>query len=292
MIFATWITGNDIFYKNDPTINMENQVLKQRPTYHLDKENFPLAIAVQDETQKVYDYPQYFRMEVINTIVFNSNSSSVVSMYEMEKCTNQNFPRLSDEYLNTAGISNYFCIKNQNFTIGGYWDNSYIQYLIFRLRICNNITDNNICAPMEEIHEFFNTRILVWQIYFQDSIINTKNYLEPTQNYILTQYKLLKQSSYKMVNLYIKKQEIQTDVGWIFEEIKTENSYAFDYIDYDDSDSSIHSLVDYYLYVSNQNIIYRRKYVKIHTIFANIGGLSKALMIIFKILSFYFSRVK
>lgn len=292
ILFSAWSTGNDILYKNDPFINTENQLLKERPIYNLDKYSFPMAFACQDETQKVYDLPQYFKIEIINTIVFNSNASSVVSYYQTEKCTNQHFPRLSEEYLNTAGIKNYYCLKNQNVTIGGFWDNVSIQYLILRLRTCNNMTDNNSCAPKEEIDNFMSSRPIAWQIYFQDTIINTRNYEFPNQYFLSTQYKQIKLSSYKLVNLYIKGQEIQTDRGWIFEDIASDNSRAFDYIEFDDADPAPVSLVDYYVFVSNQNIIYRRKYLKIQTIFANIGGLAKALLFILRILTFYFSRVK
>ena len=76
--------------------------------------------------------------------------------------------------------------------------------------------------------------------------------------------RLVKTTSLKIINIFIKNQEIQTHVWSIYEEIQSEYSYASDKANFDNSvPNPERSLIDINLYASNQKFIYKRKYVKI-----------------------------
>lgn len=106
------------------------------------------------------------------------------------------------------------------------------------------------------------------------------------------QYKNVRIACSKSMKIFIREKDLVTDKGFIFEDTYTDSSYSYDYSDSDDADPSSDSLMDINLMVANHKLIYRRKYIKIQTILANLGGLFKALSLAFYFLSFFFSIVK
>jgi hypothetical protein len=292
LIAAAWLMGNDIFYKNQPQTDLEEVLMQTRPNFYLDKFKFPMSFCFQDYDQRTYNIPKYFRFEVINIITYNTNYTTVTNYYEYENCTYDHFPNLEHTYLDKAGIKGYLCLKNQNVTIGGYWDNEFIQYSTLRLRMCNNETDGNSCAPQAEIDDFISKRPIAFNLYFQNSIINSKNYRSPISYFIFVLYKNIRLSSSKVLNIYIRNQVIETDDGFFFEDKREEQSYAYDTSDSDDSDPVNISLMDINIFVGNRQPIYHRRYIKIQTIIANIGGLAKTLFVVMYVLSFYISQFK
>jgi hypothetical protein len=297
LIAATWSTGKDIFYHLQPIISFEDQLFTRRPYVNLDSYNFPMAMAVQDYSQNTFDLPRYFTPEIILSKVYNSNGTTINRNLEMEMCTYEHFPNLSLDYLVKAGVTNYFCLKkNQNTTIGGYWDDESITYLILRLKLCINKNQSDTsCASLEEIKKFIinHSTALDWNLYYQDSIINANNYEKPVQYFLNVLYRNFVLDSYKMYNIFIRQQEVTTDDGFLLQNKYSESSIGFDRSDSDDSQiTSDFILVDINLYISNHKPIYHRKYIKIQEILANIGGLAKAVMMISSILSYCYSEYK
>jgi hypothetical protein len=292
LLFAMWSVGNDLFYKQQPTTDVEDNLFIERPTYYLDKETFPVSFCFQTYDQQTYNIPQYFKFEVINYKTFNKNSTTLQSYYEWENCTLDHFPKLSQDYLKTAGIDKYLCLKNQNISLSGYWDNDFIEYVTFRLRMCNNATDGGECAPREEIVAWIQQAPIAFNIYFQNSIINQRNYSDPTQYFISVLYKNIRISTSKVLNMYVRSQEIQTDVGFIVPDMSKNLSYAYDTSDVDESDADISSLMDINVFVANHKLIYHRDYIKIQTILANIGGIKSALFLGMYLISVYFSQLR
>jgi hypothetical protein len=289
---AAWSMGNDLIYKGNPNTNMEDQLYFDRPFYELNKTSFPLSFCFQDYNQLTFNIPKYFAFEVLDVKTYNKNSTTVTSYYEWENCTFDHFPKFEPSYLTTAGVGKYLCLKNQNITIGGYWDNDFIQYSVFRIRLCSNKTDSVTCAPKEEIEDWINSRPIAFNVYFQNAIINTQNYTHPTQRYIHVLYKNIKLSSSKVMNVFIKGQEIVTDDGILFEVPRYDSSYSYDTSDVDDSDAIEESLMDINLFVSNHKPFYNRSYLKIQQLLADLGGLKDMLFVIAILLSTYFSQIK
>jgi hypothetical protein len=290
---AAWSTGKDIIYKQKPSINIEDKLFPQRPDLLLDTYNFPFAIVMQDYSNNAYILPKYFTYELLHYSIFNSNATTFETRWDLEQCNYTHFPRLTTEFFDKAGIKNYMCIKKQNITIGGYWDEDNIKYIIVRIKLCQNSTKSEIiCASPEEISEFVATKPFTWNIYAQNSIINTQNYTDPISYFLLNLYKNIRVDVAKMYNVFLRRQEVETDVGIMLEDLITKFSISFDSADYDDMTVSPDSLMDINLFASNHIPIYHRKYLKFQELLANLGGLAKALMMGSYILSFYFSRIK
>lgn len=291
---AAWATGNDLVYKDHPNTNLEEKLLLSRSKLNLNKTTFPFAIALQDYSGYSYSLPRYFEFEIIKSFVNNTDGTIINDYYEFEACKASNFPRMNESIFNSSGIDRYWCMKDQNITIYGYWDESSLAYAILRIRLCKNSTSNkNHCASIEEITKFVNTQPLSWGIYLQNSLVNTPNYNEPFNHFILCLYKNIRLSVSKVYDVFIKIQEVQTDRGIIFQQIESQITYSFDYSGSDENDLTEDKiLMDINLYPANHQQIYKRAYIKVQSLLANLGGLAKALMIASYIISFYFSKIK
>jgi hypothetical protein len=281
ILIATWLTGNDIIYKTQPLTDLEDQLFKQRPFIYLDKYTFPISFCLQDNYQNTYNVPKYIKYDLVNMKIYSTNATVETTPIESENCTYEHFPNMLKDDIDKSGIINYQCLKNQNITIGGFYDNPIVQLALFRIRLCNNETDGGICAPIEEINQFIGTKVLAWNVYFQNTIINPKDYANPSQPYILNQYKIIKESAFKNFNIYVRRQEIETDHGIIFNAPETEITYAFDGSDVDEADAVPDSMIDINFMVANHGPILHRRYLKIPTIVANIGGLANLLLLLF-----------
>lgn len=290
LIAATWTNGSDIFYREQPTLNLEERLLLTRPELTLDRNNFPFAIAMQDYSNNAIYRPDYFDYQLIKHQSFNSNNTSENTYYTLRPCEVEDFPVLHPDKVVAAGMLNYLCTDNQNLTISGFWDESQITYLIIRLSFCDNKTNPN-CKPKEEAIEFLKTKVFTWNIYAQNSIINSQNYNDPISYFILNIYKNIKTDVSKMYNVFLKVSEIKTDDGIMFETNNLQRTISYDYSDLDDMDLG-ESLFDINIFVANRMQIYHRKYIKVQSVLANVGGLAKAIMMAAYFLTFYFSRVK
>ncbi len=137
----------------------------------------------------------------------------------------------------------------------------------------------------------FNSKAIGWNLYFQSSSVNPKNYSHPIQNFISLQYKTIRMSTTKIMSLFIRSEEIETDTGSIFEDLTKLVSYSFDSTELDDYDIPGDSLMEFNIFSSNRKPIYNRKYIKLQNILANIGGLARGLMLAMNLITFYFSNV-
>jgi hypothetical protein len=290
---ATWLMGNDMIYKEKPTTEVQDLPYKQRPFLFLTNETFPIAFCLQRYDQKVFDIKSYFRMEAIDWKAFNTNQTSSSKTYEFERCTYDHFPKIENKtYLETAGIANYYCLKNQNIIIGGYWDNDFVEYSILRLRLCNNQTDGGACAPIEEISRFFNEELIAFNVYVQNTIFDLRNYTSPKQLYLLNLFKNIKLTSTKSFNIFIREQELISDDGFMFEDITNYTSISYDTSDVDDADISESSIMDINFYAAPHKLYYYRSYIKIQTVLANFGGTADALFIIGHAIALYFAQIQ
>jgi hypothetical protein len=131
------------------------------------------------------------KMEVISQLTFSQNITSFQRVLEMENCTYDHFPRITKQAIKNAGVLGYQCIKNQDLSIGGYWDDVKIEFLIIRVSMCKNSTDSDvICASEEDIKKFVFQKPLTWNIYYQNSAINTNIYDNPISHFIHNIYNM------------------------------------------------------------------------------------------------------
>jgi hypothetical protein len=286
IIGATWTLGKDIIVHEQPSVLIQDVLYTKRPEMNLNKTSFPISIAMQDMDNNVYYIPNYFNFSVELKEVNNDQKTITTKYYQLENCTNDNFPGADKSQLEKAGVFNYFCIKDQNLTISGYWDEPFLRFLVIRLMYCQG--EN--CAPREEIRNFLKTNKFTWNIYAINSLIDTADFSDPTKFYVLNIYRMTQLSIVKIHEIYLQFISIITDAGIIFEDYNENVSVAFDYDRLDSTtETDDGSIYDFYIFASKRKTVYKRKYLKIQALAANAGGIIKFLLLFGNFFTYVFN---
>lgn len=294
LFYIAWILGNDMIYKSSPVINLEDVSYRQRPLLTLDSHTFPIAITCQDLNKNTFLDPRYFKIEASQYRVINSNFTTIRTELELENCQYGNFPEFEKTYIDSSGLLNYKCIKNQNLRIGKYWEDDEVQYLAIKLKLCSTDSDD-LCASFEETHQLINSNPtpISLAVYVKNSIINTQTYENPLSQYMHSHFKSIYLSQMKLNSIYIREDQVITDTSLFFKNESTITSLVYDSSDYDNiSIKPDGTLVEFDFFVSNHINVLHRKYLKAIDLFATLGGLSKFLYAICYIVLYYYSQME
>lgn len=213
LMYITWVFGNDMIYKYHPTVNTEDLSFSSRPTISLNKETFPIAITCQDYRQVNFLDPNLFKIDVIHNKVFNSNSTTIETKQELIPCTYEHFPSFSKEYLEVSGMLNYLCVKDQDVSISGYFDEASVQFFSILISPCINSSKFDKCAPIEDIKYLLdnNPTPLTLSIYLKVSIINTLDYETPISSYMLNVWESIQLGTRITTTLFVREDMVLTD---------------------------------------------------------------------------------
>jgi hypothetical protein len=67
-----------------------------------------------------------------------------------------------------------------------------------------------------------------FNLYFQNSVINSKDYANPVKRHILNLFKLVQMQSSKIVHIFIRPDQVNTDSGLIFENMEENKCLGYD----------------------------------------------------------------
>jgi len=161
--------------------------------------------------------------------------------------------------------------------------------------------DDFITAATQKTYLTFN---------YMEATLNPQNYSEPfdlTMKSTIKAYTSL--NSIKYINLYFRTIQVETDVGIVQEDMKTESQISFDMVYSDGADRSIDAsrterrpggeskaipspFMEFTLLSSNNRLVYTRKYMKILDVFANVGGFSQVIAFIIVFMYAWFNSIK
>ncbi len=274
---AIWILGEDIYERKKPTLFIQQDTLySERPEMTLDKNTFPIAVILQKiRSNENFYNPRYFKyVAELNSV--DKNGTMNITTYELEKCNRDHFPTIEEETLIKTGVYEFHCIKNQNITISGYWDNAVVKYLMIRIMYC----EGEDCVSKEEVQKFLMSEKWTWNIYTIGSLIDITDFRNPIKFYLLNIYRVTQIFSSKLHEIYIKYIEAITDHGLIFEDHRKVITISFDY-DIIDTTSEVSggSIFDFYIFSSAKKTTYYRKYLKFQVLAASLGGMIKFLIL-------------
>ena len=286
-----YISIQDILYKTNPTIALETKILPEYPTLYLTNENIAISLVVTGTTSSAIVNPSMFDI-TIQRIFGNTSLYLEAETYNIANCTRNNFPLISEKLFNINGMSTYSCVTNQNFTLQGSWADEYISYLSINLNYCKNSSENNnFCAPKSEIDSFILTEGLYFNIYFINSFFNTQNYEKPITYQLMDLYRIIDPNSFKLFNMFIRQEVLQSDDGILLKNNNTINTLAIDSTN-EDIGQIYDSFITIDIYSSNNKYINHRSYLKIQTVLASVGGLANILNILLTCLCYIFSIMK
>ena len=209
---------------------------------------------------------------------------------EYEICNVDNF---GEEYKNLFikdELNNSYCLKNYNLTLTG--GNKYDRMSYFRIKLypcLNNSENNNHCKPQEIIDQYLKGGY--FSIIIKDFGLNPTNYSFPILPKLQYLFTTIDKQIFRDFILYYGINEIQTDVGLLYEDVKIKKYLQFrkeissfyfrDESEYYDGKAMISIAIR----LDDLINIQKRKYTKLPEVFSIIGGCMQFLYTIFTLIS-------
>ena len=279
--------GRNLFQRKNPTIYQTNvnegysiiDLKKEKVIFAFRMEN--LDGKFEDFTNKIYPVIYYYSRP--------SNDSSYRSDYKTEEYLTYHICNESDydEFNLSEHYGKLFCLDWGGKNFGGYWDNNYIFYFEIRLYFCSNgetySINNKNCTSMEDLEKLFNIdNPMLFSLYYPVYYFDHNSVKNPLSKKYKNYFYYLNHKLQKNDRIYIKNYVLNDDQSWLFVNNKIKSVWGVDQITSDFSFSTEEQLTKenassmFYLmnvYMTPDKTYYRRFYIKIQDVIAEIGGI-------------------
>ena len=258
---------------------------------NLTKKNFSFAFGLQNKEYTNYIDESVYIVKGVQTKVYlrkNGSSEIYQTPIKIIKCNEYNF-NIIPEYFEKLPLNDLYCLNDEFYEIEGEYKREIYSYIKLNFSKCENSTENNFyCKPLEVIDEYLYGGFI--GIFMIDYSLVPRDYNNPFISYGKNLYNSFSGKFFVDLFLYLKNIEIIADQGYFFTEKKKLNFAAYDYL----HTNIDHRISDHFLSltirVSSKREIHERSYIKIQSIFSNIGGMLKILLL-FGEYSIYFIKM-
>jgi hypothetical protein len=282
ILINAWLLGMDIYKKENPIVIVSEENVTPM-NISLVPDDFFLAFYFSDENNNIFEDETIMSLRAVffSNYIFE-NGSQAYNEYEVELVSCDKIYVKENSLVEYSFLTKLKCIKERSILLGGSWSEPYIYGLNLKVFYCKNDTISSNCKPMEQIEEIIRTQYI--NIYYQSLQVNAKNYNNPFKKVSALSYFLLETSFHKQLNFYFQKTNILSDSGIIFPDfIQTHSQIGFLNVDIDVSLSKDSQIILIEIYFSHNIKYYNRSYIKIQTIFANLGGIINILFLLGKL---------
>lgn len=276
----------EIIQRQTPEIVMTQEYMKS-PQLLFDEHKFFAfgimkadAVVIQDMDKKMDVYLAY-------TISDGANKEDPVidTRIELISCQNsKRFHVLNKKLGNADNLFynprvNYFCLPDElPNPIQNSWGDPY--FLTYKVFAYLKYIDGDLIKELELMY----LHTLSTDFYFDGNKID-----QPAQMSINSQLIVSGIEVYKDLNIYYQLVDYTTDYGYVFEEKKTLNTYILNKIALDTNLRTSENMLFYMkLTLLNVKQNYKRRYTKLQTTLANVGGMIKFLLVSAQIISYLF----
>ncbi len=284
---------NEMINHKNPTILTKSYNDETPKLIKLTKKNFSLAIGLQDQEYTHFiDETIYNVSAVYNKVILYKNGSIQEFLSEplkLIKCNEYKFEYIPEKY-QKLDLNNLYCLDKDEIEIEGEYKSKIWSYIKINFSICINTTiNNNNCRTYEEINKLLKGGFL--GIFLPDYNIFPNSYHQPHNPYIKNIYSTFSSLYFADTFIYLKAVEIETDSGYFF---KRQNSIKFAVYDYSQNAIDFRN-ADHFLSVtlrvSSKKEVHHRSYIKLQTIFSNVGGMLKMVLLIGEYSIFFFKSL-
>lgn len=277
------MTGSNVYKRNEPNVSVSSDFLIESKVY---LQEHPFFFSVGDTNGNQYkNYSKYLNFKASK---MNSTNSEVQFMgllnTPLHKCTMDDFSpfrgKINDEILEAYLEMPMTCISfDKEAVIRNPYGSANMSFIDFSFCYC----DGDDCA--EDLD--FVLKELYVSFYFMNAYVDSNDYNNPIKYYIdvinqRLSYGYLKRKFVRLLN-----NKFISDNGWLLE-----NKETYDYMTLKDTYDEISNPSPsypsdmYWMTIESPNIreIGKRYYVKIQDLFATVGGIINAILIIINIL--------
>lgn len=216
--------------------------------------------------------PTIFNIIAHSTYAENGRNTQA-SILETEKCTDEYFKRFPG-YFQNSNLSFATCMKKNNFSIEGYWDEEKLeQVTIFALKCSNSSQSNIVCKSNDEIDRFFQENF--FSFWKDDKSFDMNEYENPIKSKIKYFSRTLYPSHTKIARISIKGTDIILDNGIIYSSEKKMSTHSIDHLEYDDgkSDTIIAAVI-----INSSDIKYFKEDTKIVRFISKFGRIVECIV--------------
>jgi hypothetical protein len=302
LIVFCFLFGRNFLFKKNPLVMSQDMVPDDyKPPLKITAENLVLPWRLADSNNFPVDFENKF-YPIITYFRYETNSSGVFEIYnsniEFSKCTNETamMPEFSSRY----NISQYYCMdwSKDNYTIGGYWDGSYVDYFQLYLHYCKDGKkfgeEGANCTDLETVKSAFDGGNLFFDIMAPEYYFSPEDIQNPLKISFSDYFYGFNFNMIKTDRIYFKHVDLEDDQGWILEDPQLKHVFAkseiksdFSYFDEKDFGkpgvSSMFYTMNFYTQRNYDKI--KRSYMKFQDFAAVLGGFMKIVLVFGGILS-------
>ena len=224
---------------------------------------------------KLYDVEYHFLED--NSYIFKEKEIPITL------CSNYNIKVLPD-YFGGLNLKQLYCANFSGYYLEGEYGQKKWRTLNFKFSKCRNFSNYNNCLNQEEIDKYLQSGYV--DIFMTDKMIVPKDFKNPTKIYGKNIFDSINGNEYMDYWIYLKRLEVQTDEGIVFDQIVKTSVLSFE-----KTSTMKYSLLDetflqVILRISINKDIYDRTYMKLQEALANVGGMVKIIFTIGEILNY------
>lgn len=288
--------GQNLVNRDIPRTNSVTLFKEYPPPINLKKNylNFAFGFELFNGLGRFYD-PTYFSFEVVLTQYNRTNSSQIrtnnVLNFSLCKDIPETFVNDRFNYSDKVRINQVdklFCLQNNDQTLEGAYTMQYFANIRILATKCKNSTTSKIiCKPPDEINKIllFGT----FQVIYTDRYMDVIDFKNPMKEFFSQYYVKIDPNMARFINIFFKKIEITTDVGYVFSEYQTESHSVFDYYrDQFDSGEADTKIVTFFINSSFNLEQVSRNYLKFTEMLATIGGITNVCLVVGQIIARFF----
>ena len=274
-----------ILSHSKPNMVVSN-LIDDLPDKYYFTDDFVFAISLQFPNYTNYvDESIYFLKLYDVEYIFLEDNSYIFKEKEIPitLCSNYNI-KVLPEYFGGLNLKQLYCANFSGYYLEGEYGQKKWRTLNFKFRKCTNFSNYNNCLNQEEIDKYLQSGYV--DIFMTDKMIVPKDFKNPTKIYGKNIFDSINGMDYMDYWIYLKRLEVQTDEGIIFDQIVKTSVLSFE-----KTSTMKYSLLDetflqVILRISINKEIYDRTYMKLQEALANVGGMVKIIFTIGEILNY------
>ena len=242
----------------------------------------------------------YKYMDIIglqwNITSINEKYTPSIKFFELVPCNKEQLGNNAPFFESIGYIPRHLCIPKEIDTAlthirANVMNKTWVQ---IEARPCSNSTrikanNTKLCAPQSEINNVL--KGMTMSIDWKDSYIDNNNIPNPGNSLLRGMTLKLSLMLSKTIFMRFAKVIYETDIGYVFEDKILQEYYTIDNIEKDFGIIEENNVyVRIILSNSNYEYIYKRKFLKLQNLLADLGGMIKGILIIAVLINEYFLR--
>ena len=295
MIMISLITyfGLEVIFRNNLSLISTKNINEDPPFIYLNQSLMIFTLALENPDYSVYINESIYTLNVSANIIAltGKGQKSITTIpLKVRKCSTFVFTHVP-EYFALLDLDNLYCTElNDDIYLKGEYGKSEWAYLSYEFHKCVNSSDNNnSCMSSEEIDQRLQGGYL--GMFFSDLFLLPENYSRPIKVYGKNIFTSFTGDQYTDVWFYLKSVELNTDMGLIFRNIKTEEFISYDYHMSNKDNRKGTNFISLFIRIGQNKETYHRSYRKLQVVTAEVGGMINLLLVCGEFISYYFREI-